>query len=120
METTVAETTMAPGGADLTRGVGIESLADGGMLTGHVGSEAVLLARIGDEFFAVGATCTHYSAPLAEGLLVGDTVRCPWHHACFNLRTGAASRPPALNDLPRWRVEVLDGRVFVRDKLPPA
>jgi apoptosis-inducing factor 3 len=109
------ETTTGP---DLTLGIACESLLDGGMLTGHVGGDAVLLARVGDEFFAVGATCTHYSAPLADGLLVGHTVRCPWHHACFNLRTGVAARPPALNDLPRWRVEVLDGRVFVRDKLP--
>jgi 3-phenylpropionate/trans-cinnamate dioxygenase ferredoxin reductase subunit len=107
------------GGPDLTLGIPAQSLVDGGMLTGHAGEEAVLLARIGDEFFAVGATCTHYSGPLGDGLLVGDTVRCPWHHACFNLRTGAAARPPALNDLPRWRVEVLEGRVFVRDKLPP-
>jgi NADPH-dependent 2,4-dienoyl-CoA reductase/sulfur reductase-like enzyme/nitrite reductase/ring-hydroxylating ferredoxin subunit len=116
---TVAETTKASSGPDLTQGIDAESLADGSMLTGHVGSDAVLLARVGSEFFAVGATCTHYGGPLAEGLLVGNTVRCPWHHACFNLRTGVAARPPALNDLPRWRVEVLDGRVFVRDQLPP-
>ncbi len=116
---TVAETTPAPSGPDLTQGVDSESLADGSMITGHVRSEAVLLARVGAEFFSVGATCTHYGGPLAEGLLVGNTVRCPWHHACFDLRTGVAARPPALNDLPRWRVESRDERVFVREKLQP-
>src|ERR1051326_208020 len=101
---TVADQQTTPSGPDLSQGIRIDSLADGGMLTGHVGAEAVLLARVGSEFFAVGATCTHYSGPLVEGLLVGDTVRCPWHHACFSLRTGGPVRPPALNDLPRWRV----------------
>jgi 3-phenylpropionate/trans-cinnamate dioxygenase ferredoxin reductase subunit len=90
------------------------------MITGHVGDDAVLLARVGGEFFAVGAVCTHYSGPLGEGLLVGETVRCPWHHACFSLRTGRAVRPPALNDLRRWEVEVQDERVYVRRKLPAA
>ena len=117
---TVAETTIAPSGPDLTQGTDAQSLADGSMLTGRVGSDTVLLARVGTEFFAVGATCTHYGGPLVEGLLVDNTVRCPWHHACFDLRTGVAARPPALNDLPRWRVETRDGRVFVREKLQPA
>ena len=114
----MADQQTTPSGPDLGQGIRTESLADGGMLTGHVGAEAVLLARVGREFFAVGATCTHYSGPLVEGLLVGDTVRCPWHHACFSLRTGRPVRPPALNDLPRWRVESQDGRIFVREKLP--
>src|SRR6188768_1068045 len=111
-------------GPDLTVGVAADSLADGQMLAGQVGEDAVLLARRGSEFFAIGATCTHYNGPLAEGLLVDDTVRCPWHHACFSLRTGEALRAPALNPVSCWRVEQRDGKAFVREKLenasPPA
>jgi apoptosis-inducing factor 3 len=70
-----------PTGPDLRQGIAFDDLADGGMLTGHVGDEPVLLARRGEDVFAIGAVCTHYGAPLADGLLVGETVRCPWHHA---------------------------------------
>jgi len=69
--------------------------------------ESLLLIRRGDELFAIGAECTHYNAPLGEGLLVDETVRCPWHHACFSLRTGAVLRAPALDPVPCWRVEVM-------------
>jgi NADPH-dependent 2,4-dienoyl-CoA reductase/sulfur reductase-like enzyme/nitrite reductase/ring-hydroxylating ferredoxin subunit len=79
----------------------------------------VLLARRGDEFFAIGATCSHYGGPLAEGLTVGDTVRCPWHHARFSLRTGEAIGAPAFNPVPCWRIERRDSKVFVREKLAP-
>ena len=105
-----------PSGPDLTQGVSLAKLADGGMLVGHVGDEAVLLTRRGEEVFAIGATCTHYGGPLAEGLLVGDTVRCPWHHACFSLRTGEALRPPALNPVACWGVDRRGDRVVVREK----
>jgi apoptosis-inducing factor 3 len=106
----------SPTGPDLTQGISIDALADGQMLLGHVGQEAVLLARRGAEIFAIGATCTHYGGPLAEGLLVDDTVRCPWHHACFSLRTGEALHAPALSPVARWQVEQRDGKVLVRDK----
>jgi apoptosis-inducing factor 3 len=109
-----------PKGPDLTRGVALDHLGDGGMVGGHVGDEAVLLARRGDEFFAIGATCSHYGGPLAEGLIVGDTVRCPWHHACFSLRSGEALAAPAFNPMPCWRVEKRNGTLFVREKIEAA
>jgi len=77
----------------------------------------VLLARAGDEFFAIGATCTHYGGPLVEGVVDGETVRCPWHHACFSLRNGEALRAPALSPVPCWRVERRDGRIVVAGKV---
>ncbi len=110
-----------PGGPDFEAGVALEDIPDGGMLSGHVGNDAVLIARIGDKVFAVGATCTHYGGPLAEGILVGQTVRCPWHHAAFDLETGDAIRPPARDRVPCWHVERRGGRVIVtRRAEPPA
>lgn len=109
-----------PSGPELSNGVDLAQLADGTMLLGHVGAEAVLLARRGEEVFAIGASCTHYHAPLSEGLLVNDTIRCPWHHACFNLRTGEPTRPPALDPVSCWRVERQGSMVHVREKREPA
>jgi apoptosis-inducing factor 3 len=116
-------------GPDLAEGVDVSIVPDGTMLLGHAAGEPVLLVRRGDTFFAVGAACTHYGAPLGEGLLVDDTVRCPWHHACFSLRTGEPLRGPALDPISCWRVETAGepakpgttagqrgGRVFVREK----
>ena len=106
-----------PKGPDLSAGVSAAEITDGGMLLGHVNGEAVLLARRGDEIFAIGATCAHYSGPLAEGLVVEDTVRCPWHHACFSLRTGEAVGAPALNPVACWRIERTGDRIRVTEKV---
>ena len=107
-----------PGGPDFKSGIPARDVPDGGMVRGHVDDEAVLLARRGGEYFAVGASCTHYHGPLAEGIVVGDTVRCPWHHACFSLRTGEALRAPALDPIACWRVERDgDDTLVVREKL---
>jgi len=103
-------------GPDLGQGVAASAIADGGMLLGHAHGEPVLLARRGTQFFAVGALCTHYGGPLADGLMVDDTVRCPWHHACFSLHSGAAVRAPALKPLACWQVEQRDGSVYVAEK----
>ena len=107
-------------GPDLAQGVPVSTLDEGAMLLGHTQGKPVILVRRGEELFAIGAVCTHYNGPLAEGLLVDDTVRCPWHHACFSLRTGEALRAPALNPVSCWRVEQRDGSVFVREKLKSA
>ena len=101
---------------DFAAGVPFGGIPDGGLLLGSVGSEDVVLSRRGEELFAVGAYCSHYHGPLAEGLVVGETVRCPLHHACFSLRTGEALRAPALDPLECWRVERSGDTVFVRGK----
>jgi NAD(P)H-nitrite reductase large subunit/nitrite reductase/ring-hydroxylating ferredoxin subunit len=88
------------------------------MLIGHVGEEQVLLVRQGMEVFAVGAHCTHYHAPLADGIVVDNMLRCPWHHACFDFRTGEAVRAPAFSPLDCWSVERRDGKIFVEEKRP--
>lgn len=113
-----------PPGPDFSKGVPLADIPATGVLAGHVDGEAVLLARLDDGLHAVGGTCTHYGAPLGEGLVVGGEIRCPWHHACFSLRTGAALRAPAFAPLACWRVEVVGDQAFVRAQAdadaPPA
>jgi nitrite reductase/ring-hydroxylating ferredoxin subunit len=103
-------------GPDLTLGVRISDFKND-MLLGHIGEDAVLLVRSGSDIFAVDAYCSHYHGPLVDGLVVGHSVRCPWHHARFDLNTGNATCAPALSALAVWQVEQENGRVFVRKKL---
>jgi len=102
---------------DLSAGVSESSIADNSSLAGRIGDDDVLLVRSGNRFFAVGAHCTHYRGPLADGIVGGGRIRCPLHHACFSLETGEALRAPALDPISCWRVEQRDGKVFVREKL---
>jgi apoptosis-inducing factor 3 len=105
-------------GPDLGKdGTAAADLVDGAMLEGHASGKAVLLVRRGAEVFAVGAQCTHYGAPLADGALAGDVVRCPWHHAAFDLHSGEAIAAPALDPLTCWKVEQRNGRIFVAGRL---
>jgi NADPH-dependent 2,4-dienoyl-CoA reductase/sulfur reductase-like enzyme/nitrite reductase/ring-hydroxylating ferredoxin subunit len=85
-------------------------------LAGHVQGEPVILVRRGAEVFAIGATCSHYGGPLADGLVVDDTVRCPWHHACFSVRTGEALAAPALSPVAAYEIVQRAGQVFVIGK----
>jgi NADPH-dependent 2,4-dienoyl-CoA reductase/sulfur reductase-like enzyme/nitrite reductase/ring-hydroxylating ferredoxin subunit len=109
----MAAAASGPKGPDLAAGVPLADLPASGVLAGHVAGEPVLLCRIGGELSAVGGACTHYGGALAEGIVVGDTVRCPLHHACFSLKTGEALRAPAFDPLDRWAVEERDGVVRV-------
>jgi NADPH-dependent 2,4-dienoyl-CoA reductase/sulfur reductase-like enzyme/nitrite reductase/ring-hydroxylating ferredoxin subunit len=111
----MADQQTSPAGPDLSQGV-MSSEFSGDMLLGHVGDEDVLLVRSGSEIFAIDAHCSHYHGPLAEGLVVGESIRCPWHHACFDLRTGEAARAPALNSIAVWKVDREGDRIFVRQK----
>jgi NADPH-dependent 2,4-dienoyl-CoA reductase/sulfur reductase-like enzyme/nitrite reductase/ring-hydroxylating ferredoxin subunit len=106
-----------PAGPDFAAGIDASTLKAGDKLLGHIGDESVLLANIDGEFVAIAASCTHYGGPLAEGVIDGDTVRCPWHHACFNLRTGEALRSPALSPVACWKTERRGDKIFVTNKV---
>ena len=105
-------------GPDLAAGVTMADIPDGGMKAGHIRGAKALFARLGDDIFAIGDTCSHLGGPLHKGLVVDHTVRCPWHHACFSLRSGEALTAPAFETLPRWEVAVEDNLVRVRNPVP--
>jgi NADPH-dependent 2,4-dienoyl-CoA reductase/sulfur reductase-like enzyme len=111
----MAEEQKPPAGPDLSQGVAADDFKTETLL-GHVGDQEVLLVRSGAEIFAIDAHCSHYHGPLADGIVAGGGIRCPWHHACFDLRTGEAVRAPALSPISVWQVEQENGRIFVRRK----
>lgn len=91
----------------------ISDLRDGEMKEFSAGETRILLARTGDRFHAVSATCPHYGAPLVEGALCGTRIVCPWHHAVFNVVNGDLEEPPALDALVSYRVQIEDDRILV-------
>jgi nitrite reductase/ring-hydroxylating ferredoxin subunit len=105
-------------GPDLSVGVAADSVKEGQPLLGHAEGEAVMLVRTGGRLFAAAASCTHYGGPLAEGLVVGTRVHCPWHHACFDLETGLPAGP-ALKPIACFDVISAADLVRVGKRVPP-
>ena len=106
-------------GPDFKTGVAVDALAQNEPLLGHYDGEPALVVRQGDQIFATGAVCTHYSGPLDQGLVVGQTIRCPWHHARFDLRTGEAIGAPALNPVSCFTVHRQGDLVSITGKQTP-
>ena len=94
-------------------------LKAGTPVVGEVDGEKVVVVRAGGQVHAVGATCTHYGGPLDEGIVDGGTIRCPWHHACFDLATGKA-HGPALAPIACYDVVLENGKIRVGAKKPIA
>src|SRR6266545_7946892 len=111
----MAQDQTKPSGTDLTQGLALMEIPFSGIV-GHVGDEEVLLVRTSTDVFAVSPHCTHYHGPLGDGLIVEETVRCPWHHACFDLRTGVAIAAPAFEALACWEVERRGETIVVQRK----
>ena len=103
-------------GPDLAAGIDGSELRDGEPLLGHAAGEPIVLVRSAGEVCAVGAVCTHYGGPLSEGIVEGNTIRCPWHHARYDLRTGAAARP-GRDAIACYRVERQGARIRVGERI---
>ena len=88
-------------------------LQSGEMKEVAAGETNILLVRTGDQFHAVTAKCPHYGGPLAEGVLCGTRVMCPWHHAVFDVVSGDRIEPPALDTLVSYGVRIEGEQIFV-------
>ncbi len=111
---------LQPSGPELSAGIALSDIPDGGMLTAQVHGEPVVALRHGEEVFVLAATCGHYGAPLWDGVFLGDQVRCPWHHARFDVRTGEAVGPPSPRGLPTWAVVREGARVRPGERREPS
>lgn len=98
----------------------LDELEPGRLRQVTVAGVEVLVARVGDAVWATSAHCSHYGAPLAEGVLHGRRVICPWHHAVFDLATGKQLEPPGCGDLQRFPARVENGNVWVTVTAPVA
>src|SRR5258707_5583804 len=103
-------------GTDLSEGIPAAAVQEGQMIGGEFQGKPVLIARSGGQLFAIGAKCTHYGGALGGGIVVNDTVRCPWHHACFSLKTGEPLRAPALDPVDCFDIREESVKGSVRGK----
>lgn len=78
------------------------------------GGVPILLVRRGTRIFALAETCSHFSGPLSEGNLVGDSIECPWHHSRFALEDGRVLDGPAVHPQPCLEARVHNGQIEVR------
>jgi len=79
----------------------------------------ILLVRSGTRIFALAETCSHFSGPLAEGKLVGDSIVCPWHASRFSLEDGRVLDGPAVHPQPCLEVRIHSGQIEVRKRNQP-
>eukprot|EP00731_Ephydatia_muelleri_P011007 Em0005g1593a len=92
----------------------VTDVKDGEMREVQVGGAKVLLIKQNGVFSAIGSKCTHLGAPLVKGCLGQGRVRCPWHGACFNIKTGDIEDFPGLDGLQTYKVFIEAENVVVK------
>jgi nitrite reductase/ring-hydroxylating ferredoxin subunit len=78
-----------------------------------IDDKQILIAKVGDRFFAIGNVCTHNGCRLSGGKLEGEIVRCPCHGSGFSIKTGEAVHGPAKNPELSFLVTLEKGEVFI-------
>jgi len=73
----------------------------------------IALANIDGTIYAFGDVCRHEGGPLSAGILIGDTITCPWHGWTYNVRTGKSIVPPVGIRIPTYPVVIEDGVIYL-------
>jgi 3-phenylpropionate/trans-cinnamate dioxygenase ferredoxin subunit len=97
----------------------LADLPPGALKQVHIDGQAVCVANVDGQVYAVSDTCTHARIPLSGGSLEGRQVVCPWHGAMFDLKTGAATCGPASTPLRTFAVTVDSGTITIRPQPHP-
>lgn len=100
----------------MTKAFSLSQLPAGHMHKVKVGDYDVLLSNVEGEVYAIENKCSHYGAPLSDGALCAHRVRCPWHHACFDVRTGEQIEAPGIDGVAKFDVKIDGDDIFLSDE----
>lgn len=92
---------------------GVEDIPNGERLFLEIGGQPVVVFNIAGGLYAIGDVCTHDRGPLGDGDLDGYEVICPRHGARFDVRSGKATRLPAVAPAPTYPVRVTAGKIEI-------
>lgn len=92
---------------------GLDDLQPGERLFLEIGNVRVVLFNIAENLYAIGDICTHDQGPLGDGELDGYEIVCPRHGARFDVRSGKATRLPAIEPAPSFPVRIISGRIEI-------
>jgi len=84
----------------------------------NVEQRGFIIARVGDNYYAVEDNCSHEDYPLSYGCLDGDRIKCSLHGSRFSLETGTPEDEPADTPINTYRVQVADGQVWLDPSAP--
>ena len=91
----------------------IEELPDGERIFVEIGENYLVIFNISGRYYAIEDLCSHDDGPLGDGEVEGCEVACPRHGARFDLRTGKALTYPAVEDIPAYPIQIVDGKIQV-------
>jgi nitrite reductase/ring-hydroxylating ferredoxin subunit len=80
----------------------------------QVDGENICIVNVEGKYYAIGSICTHEGGPLADGMLEGHEIECPWHGSKFDVRTGEVTNPPASEPEPAYEVKVDGNNILIR------
>jgi glycine betaine catabolism B len=80
----------------------------------EVDGQKVIIVNIDSKYYAIGSICTHEGGPLADGILSGYEVECPWHGSKFDVRTGDVISPPANEPEPSYEIKVDGNQILIK------
>ncbi len=99
--------------SEIIKVASLYDLQPGQMLCVTIDGLPIAIANVAGTIYAFGDVCRHEGASLSTGVLIEDTVTCPWHGWTYNVRTGKSLVPPVGLRIPTYPVTIDDKDICV-------